>query len=93
MGSYRLDVSLWTFHCGRFFERLLYRMRDVCSIDVLISIKLLKARRSIRDYYYPVMVKINFQFDTAEKVQLIKKKKKSLSRRLCRNFLEHLDAC
>lgn len=88
MGSYRLDVSLWT----RFFERLLYRMSDVCSIDVLISIKLLKARRSIRDYYYPVMVKINFQFDTAEKVQLIKKKK-PLSRRLCRNFLEHLVAC
>lgn len=74
VGSYRLDVSLWT----RFFERLLYRMSDVCSIDVLISIKLLKARRSIRDYYYPVMVEINFQFDTAEKVQLIKKKKISL---------------
>lgn len=77
------------------FERFIMDVSlSKCSIDVLISTKLLKGRRSIRDYYYPVMVNINFQFDTTEKVQLIiKKEKKSLSRRLCRNFLEHLVAC
>lgn len=66
------DVSLWTFHYGHFIMDVSLSKR---SIDVLISIKLLKGRRSIRDYYYPVMVKINFQVDTAEKVQLILKKK------------------